>query len=135
MVKLAYLLSAIMFILGLKQMARPRTAVRGNLLGAAAMLLAVLVTFRDVLARPDVDAVMISARETMYHQRSESVSCVRMPVTSTDTRTSGDAGYGAIKRKERGSPVASATRANVPTKSPASLPPAGVHIVRPRLAA
>ncbi len=50
MVKLAYLVSAVMFIVGLKQMARPRTAVRGNLIGAAAMLLAVLVTFRDVMA-------------------------------------------------------------------------------------
>ena len=48
MVKLAYLVSAVMFIVGLKQMARPRTAVRGNLLGAAAMLLATLVTFGDI---------------------------------------------------------------------------------------
>lgn len=49
MVKLAYLASAVLFIVGLKQMARPRTAVRGNLIGASAMLLAVLVTFRTVL--------------------------------------------------------------------------------------
>lgn len=49
MVKLAYLVSAVLFIVGLKQMARPRTAVRGNLLGAAGMLLAVLVTFRDLM--------------------------------------------------------------------------------------
>ena len=51
MVKIVYLISAVLFIIGLKQMARPRTAVRGNLIGAAAMLLAVLVTFRDVLAQ------------------------------------------------------------------------------------
>lgn len=50
MVKLAYLVSAVMFIVGLKLMARPRTAVRGNLFGAAGMLLAVLVTFREVFA-------------------------------------------------------------------------------------
>jgi len=50
-VKIVYLISAVLFIIGLKQMARPRTAVRGNLIGAAAMLLAVLVTFRDVLAQ------------------------------------------------------------------------------------
>jgi len=49
-VKLAYLISAVMFIVGLKQMGRPRTAVRGNLLGAAAMLLAGLVTFGDVFS-------------------------------------------------------------------------------------
>jgi len=50
-VKIVYLISAVLFIIGLKQMARPRTAVRGNLIGAAAMLLAVLVTFRDVFAQ------------------------------------------------------------------------------------
>ena len=50
MVRIAYLVSAVLFIMGLKQMARPRTAVRGNFLGAAGMLLAVLVTFRDVFA-------------------------------------------------------------------------------------
>ncbi len=50
MAKLAYLISAVLFIIGLKQMARPRTAVRGNTLGAAAMLLAGLVTFGHVFA-------------------------------------------------------------------------------------
>ena len=51
MVRIAYLVSAVLFIMGLKQMARPRTAVRGNTLGAAGMLLAVLVTFRDVFVQ------------------------------------------------------------------------------------
>ena len=40
-VKLAYVLAAVLFIFGLKMMAHPRTAVRGNLLGALGMLLAV----------------------------------------------------------------------------------------------
>jgi len=40
----AYLLAAILFISGIKGMTHPRTAVRGNLTGAAGMLLAVLVT-------------------------------------------------------------------------------------------
>ncbi len=48
MVKLVYLAAAILFIMGLKQMGHPRTAVRGNLLGTIAMLLAVAVTFREV---------------------------------------------------------------------------------------
>ena len=39
-----YLLSAVLFILGIKGMTHPRTAVRGNLLGAVGMLIAVLVT-------------------------------------------------------------------------------------------
>ena len=42
-----YLVAAALFILGLKGLARPRTAVRGNLLGASGMLLAVVVTLTD----------------------------------------------------------------------------------------
>lgn len=44
---LGYLLAAILFILGLKRLSRPRTAVRGNQYGAAGMLVAVLVTLLD----------------------------------------------------------------------------------------
>ncbi len=47
LIQLGYLASAILFILGLKALARPRTAVRGNLLGSAGMLLAVVVTLAD----------------------------------------------------------------------------------------
>ena len=43
-IALAYLASAVLFILGLKGLTRPKTAVRGNLLGALGMLLAVVVT-------------------------------------------------------------------------------------------
>lgn len=43
-VKLAYLVSAIFFILGLKGLGHPRTAVRGNQLGALGMLIAVVAT-------------------------------------------------------------------------------------------
>jgi len=39
-----YLLAAVLFILGIKGMTHPRTAVRGNLTGAVGMLLAVVVT-------------------------------------------------------------------------------------------
>ena len=42
--KLAYVFAAAMFILGLKNMSHPRTAVRGNFLGAGAMILAIAVT-------------------------------------------------------------------------------------------
>ncbi len=41
---LAYLLAAVLFILGLKGLCRPRTAVRGNLTGALGMLIAILAT-------------------------------------------------------------------------------------------
>ena len=41
---LAYLLASILFIFGLKGLTHPRTAVRGNLTGSFAMLLAVVAT-------------------------------------------------------------------------------------------
>lgn len=44
---LAYLVASVMFILGLKGLTHPRTAVRGNALGAAGMLLAAVVTLLD----------------------------------------------------------------------------------------
>ncbi len=47
LVSLAYLLSASLFIFGLKGLSHPRTAVRGNMLGALGMLVAVLVTLMD----------------------------------------------------------------------------------------
>ncbi|NIP29628.1 MAG: NAD synthetase [Candidatus Dadabacteria bacterium] len=43
-VNIAYLLAACLFIFGLKGLSHPRTAVRGNLLGAMGMLLAIVVT-------------------------------------------------------------------------------------------
>ncbi|MBI3679549.1 MAG: NAD(P)(+) transhydrogenase (Re/Si-specific) subunit beta [Acidobacteria bacterium] len=46
-VNLAYLVASILFIVGLKGLGHPRTAVRGNLIGAVGMLLAVLITVTD----------------------------------------------------------------------------------------
>ncbi|HXH28218.1 MAG TPA: NAD(P)(+) transhydrogenase (Re/Si-specific) subunit beta [Candidatus Polarisedimenticolia bacterium] len=43
-INLAYLLAAVLFIYGLKMLSSPRTAVRGNLLGALGMLIAIVVT-------------------------------------------------------------------------------------------
>ena len=47
LVNLVYLLAAVLFILGLRGLSHPRTAVRGNLMGATGMLLAVVVTLWD----------------------------------------------------------------------------------------
>ena len=47
MINFAYLVASVLFILGLKGLTHPRTAVRGNLLGALAMLLAVVATLLD----------------------------------------------------------------------------------------
>ena len=41
---IGYLVSAALFILGIKRLSSPRTAPQGNRLGAYGMLLAVLVT-------------------------------------------------------------------------------------------
>ncbi|MGH9626780.1 MAG: NAD(P)(+) transhydrogenase (Re/Si-specific) subunit beta, partial [Bryobacteraceae bacterium] len=42
-----YLVASVLFIVGLKGLTHPRTAVRGNLLSALGMLIAVLVTVAD----------------------------------------------------------------------------------------
>ncbi len=44
LITLAYLIAAVLFIFGLKGLTHPRTAVRGNLLGATGMLVAILAT-------------------------------------------------------------------------------------------
>ena len=46
-IQLAYLLSAILFIVGLKRLSSPATARKGNMLAAVAMLLAIVVTLLD----------------------------------------------------------------------------------------
>jgi NAD(P) transhydrogenase subunit beta len=52
---LCYLLAAVLFIVGLKGLTHPRSAVRGNLFGALAMLVAVVVT----LFSADFDLTLI----------------------------------------------------------------------------
>jgi NAD(P) transhydrogenase subunit beta len=47
MIQVSYLASAVLFILGLKRLSHPRTAVTGNMMGAAAMFLAVVITLFD----------------------------------------------------------------------------------------
>jgi NAD(P) transhydrogenase subunit beta len=46
-INLFYLLASVLFILGLKGLSHPRTAVRGNLLGSTGMLIAIVVTLLD----------------------------------------------------------------------------------------
>ena len=63
---LGYLIAAVLFIMGIKGMTHPRTAVRGNMLGALGMFIAVLVTLvsRDVswsLIIVSGDAALIGA--------------------------------------------------------------------------
>ena len=51
-INLAYLLASVLFIYGLKGLSHPRTAVRGNFIGAIGMLIAVVVTLlnRNILS-------------------------------------------------------------------------------------
>ncbi len=46
-IDLTYLAASVLFIFGIKGLTHPRTAVRGNLLGATGMLLAVVATLAD----------------------------------------------------------------------------------------
>ena len=59
--RLAYLVAAVLFILGIKGMTHPRTAVRGNQFGAIGMLIAVVVTllFTGNIAWPFVIAGLV----------------------------------------------------------------------------
>ena len=47
LVNIIYLLAASLFILGLKGLSHPRTSLRGNMMGALGMLIAVVVTLLD----------------------------------------------------------------------------------------
>ncbi|MBN1477926.1 NAD(P)(+) transhydrogenase (Re/Si-specific) subunit beta, partial [Candidatus Sumerlaeota bacterium] len=44
LISIAYLVASVLFIFGIKGMTHPRTAVRGNLMSAVAMLIAVVAT-------------------------------------------------------------------------------------------
>jgi len=46
-ISLVYLAASVLFILGIRGLTHPRTAVRGNLMGATGMLLAVAATLLD----------------------------------------------------------------------------------------
>ena len=46
-VNLIYLVASVLFILGIRGLTHPRTAVRGNMLGASGMLLAIVATLLD----------------------------------------------------------------------------------------
>ena len=61
LVNLSYLLAAVLFIVGLKRLSSPATARSGNMMGAMAMLIAVVVTLldREVLNYAQVGAGIV----------------------------------------------------------------------------
>ena len=57
LINVAYLVASVLFILGLKGLTHPRTAVRGNLLGALGMMVAAVVTLFDPQISGDLTLV------------------------------------------------------------------------------
>jgi NAD(P) transhydrogenase subunit beta len=77
---LGYLVAAVLFIFGLKGMTHPRTAVRGNLLGAIGMLLAVLVTMLQLRVVPiSVAAVAMGIGAAAGYFLATMVQMTQMP--------------------------------------------------------
>jgi NAD(P) transhydrogenase subunit beta len=77
---LAYLVAAILFILGIKGMCHPRTAVRGNLTGAIGMLLAVLVTVWQLnIASIVVSLLGVAAGAGIGYLMATRVQMTQMP--------------------------------------------------------
>ncbi len=56
-INLAYVVASVLFIVGLKGLAHPRTAVRGNLLGALGMLVAIIAT----MLKLELDYVLLGS--------------------------------------------------------------------------
>ncbi|MEM7678936.1 MAG: NAD(P)(+) transhydrogenase (Re/Si-specific) subunit beta, partial [Myxococcota bacterium] len=56
-INVAYLVASILFIIGLKGLTHPRSAVRGNLLGAVGMAIAAVVTLFDPSIGSDLTLV------------------------------------------------------------------------------
>jgi NAD(P) transhydrogenase subunit beta len=78
LINLAYLVASVLFILGLKGLTHPRTAVRGNLQSAAGMLIAVIVTLLD---KQIVDYKIILAG-VVVGGAIGAIAAVRVPMTS-----------------------------------------------------
>ena len=92
LINFAYLVASVLFILGLKGLTHPRTAVRGNLFGALGMLLAVVVTLlnqRVVTFEYIIAGVVIGALVG-------SVFAVRIPMTSMPELVAIFNGFGGI---------------------------------------
>jgi NAD(P) transhydrogenase subunit beta len=77
-IDVAYIISAILFIYGLKMLGSARTAVRGNLISAIGMLLAVVAT----LVRQDIVAYHWIVLGVVIGGGIGAISAIRVPMTS-----------------------------------------------------
>ena len=76
----AYLVASILFIMGLKGLTHPRTAVRGNLYGALGMLLAVVVTlYEKEVVKPELIWVGIAVGAAIGAFLSIKIEMTAMP--------------------------------------------------------
>ena len=74
LINAVYIIAAALFIFGLKQLSSPATAVRGNLISAVGMLLAVLVTLlsREILEYQWILAAMVVGGSSARSRRRRS---------------------------------------------------------------
>jgi NAD(P) transhydrogenase subunit beta len=89
---LAYLISALLFIWGLKSMAHPRTAVRGNLLGAIGMGLAILTAIAD----PHVHGYVFIVVGLIIGSAVGAVIALRVPMTAMPQMVALLNGFGGL---------------------------------------
>lgn len=78
LINVAYLAASILFILGLKGLTSPRTARRGNLLGAMGMLVAVVVTLFD----QQIVSFELILAGIVLGSAIGSVAAIKVPLTS-----------------------------------------------------
>jgi H+-translocating NAD(P) transhydrogenase subunit beta len=78
-IKVIYLIAAVLFIVGLKEMGRPKTAVRGNILGALGMLIAIAVTFLEVEGNFALIAIGIIIGSAIGVLTSKRIEMTAMP--------------------------------------------------------
>ena len=80
LIRLAYLIAAILFITGIKLMSKPSTARKGNSLSAAAMFIAVAVTLLDqqILGYTEI-AITILVASTIGIYAARKVAMTAMP--------------------------------------------------------
>ncbi len=78
LINVIYLVAAVLFILGIKGLTHPRTAVRGNLMSAAAMFIAVIVT----LTHQDIVDFKVILAGVVVGGAIGAIAAVRVPMTS-----------------------------------------------------
>ena len=80
-IQIAYIVSAVLFILGLKMMSKIPTAAKGNLISAVGMLIAIVVTLLYKFKYPEMGFVTIGAG-LLVGGLIGAVAAVRVPMTS-----------------------------------------------------